>query len=79
MHRLSAEAPVAFPIKILNKIKREWNEEGKERDLSSSLSPSLPLYDIKRPLWRGEQKTVFCHHQHGVDAFVHCSAAKVYS
>ena len=77
MHRLSAEAPVAFPIKILNKIKREWNEEEKERDLSSSLSPSLPPYDIKSPLRKREQITVLCYREHGVGAFVDCSAAKV--
>ena len=77
MHRLSAEAPVAFPIKILNKIKRKWNEEEKERDLSSSLSTSLPPYDIKSPLRRREQITVFCYREHGLSAFVDCSVAKV--
>lgn len=77
MHRLSVEVPVAFPTKILKNTKREWNEEEKERDLSSSLSTSLPPYDIKSPLRRREQITVFCYREHGVGAFVDCSVAKV--
>ena len=68
MHRLFAEAPVAFPKKDLKKKKNkgEGNEEEMGRELSSSLPPSLPPYDTNSPLRRGEQITEFCHREHGV-------------
>ena len=58
MHRLSAEAPVAFPIKIKNKISGgERREKGKRPLFFSFPLPFLPT--TQRVLCGGDSKSLY--------------------